>query len=296
MKGDLLWVYEGLTEYFGWVLTARSGLRTPESNRQFLALDAAMLDNRAGREWRSLADTAVAAQLLYEARSDWESLRRGVDFYDEGLLIWLEADTIIRRQTQGRKSLDDFSRAFHGSPSGPPEVRPYSFDNLTEALNGVTSYDWKNFFQTRINRIGTNRAPLGGIEAGGYRLVYVERASEAQRNVEQIRQNIGAEYSIGLRLNPDGAIMDILPEKPAAKAGIGPGMKIVSVNGRKYSGEVLREEIRDAKKTGVLDLSVANGKLISTYKLNYRDGEKYPVLERNGQPAILDDILKPLSK
>src|SRR5262245_32203064 len=138
MKGDLLWVYEGLTEYFGWVLTARSGLRTPESNRQFLALDAAMLDNRAGREWRSLADTAVAAQLLYEARSDWESLRRGVDFYDEGLLIWLEADMIIRRQTQGRKSLDDLCRAFHGSPSGPPEVRSYSFDNLTEALNGVT--------------------------------------------------------------------------------------------------------------------------------------------------------------
>src|SRR5262249_53996341 len=150
MKGDLLWVYEGLTEYLGWVLTARSGLRTPEQNREFLALDAAMLDNRAGRQWRSLADTAVAARLLYEARSDWESARRGVDFYDEGLLIWLEADTIIRKESQGRKSLDDFCRTFLGGTSGPPEVRPYTFDSLSETLNGIASYDWKTFFETRI--------------------------------------------------------------------------------------------------------------------------------------------------
>lgn len=268
----------------------------PELNRQFLALDAATLDNRAGREWRSLADTAIAAQLLYEARSDWEASRRSVDFYDEGLLIWLEADTIIRRQTQGRKSMEDFCRAFYGGPNGPAEVRPYSFDSLAEALNAVAPFDWKEFFQTRINRIGTNRAPLGGLEAAGYRLVYVDRASEALRGAEQIRQNTSAEFSIGLRLNPEGAIVDVLPEKPAARAGIGPGMKIVSVNERKYSGEVLREEIREAKKTGVLDLTVANGKSISTYRLNYRDGEKYPVLERNGQPAILDEILKPLSR
>jgi predicted metalloprotease with PDZ domain len=296
MKGDLLWVYEGLTEYYGWVLTTRSGLRTPESNRQFLALDAATLDNRAGREWRSLADTAIAAQLLYEARNDWESSRRGTDFYDEGLLIWLEADTIIRRQTQGKKSLDDFCRIFYGGPSGPPELKPYTFDNLTETLNGVAQYDWKSFFQTRLNRVGTARAPLAGLEAGGYRLIYTDKASEALRAAEQIRQNTSAEFSIGLKLNPDGTIIDVLPDKAAAKAGIGPGMKIVSVNERKYSSDVLREEIRDAKRTGVLDLTVANGKSVSTYKLNYRDGEKYPVLERNGQPPLLDQILTPLTR
>src|SRR5437899_5773249 len=139
MKGDLLWVYEGLTEYMGWVLAARSDLITADLNRQFLALTAANLDNRAGREWRSLADTAISAQLLYEARSDWESMRRGVDFYDEGLLIWLEADTIIRKQTQGRKSLDDFCRAFYGAPSGPPQVKLYGFDSVTEALNSIKS-------------------------------------------------------------------------------------------------------------------------------------------------------------
>jgi len=296
MKGDLLWVYEGLTEYLGWLLTARSGLRTPDQNRQFLAADAATLDNRAGRQWRSLADTAVAAQLLYDARNDWESSRRGVDFYEEGLLIWLEADTIIRKQTQGRKSLDDFCRAFYGGASGPPEVRPYTLESLAETLNGVAPYDWKSFFETRIHRIGTDRAPLGGIEAGGYKLSYVNRPSEALQASEQVRENINLTFSIGLKLNPDGTIIDVLPEKVAAKAGIGPGMKIVGVNDRKYSIDVLREEIRNASKTGLLDLLVANGKSLSTYKLNYRDGEKYPVLERNGQAALLDEILKPLTR
>src|SRR5215510_13364633 len=142
MKGDLLWIYEGLTEYYGWVLASRSGLITPERNLQALALAIAPLDNQVGREWRSLADTAVSAQLLYEARGDWESLRRGTDFYDEGALIWLEADTIIRKQTQNRKSLDDFCRAFHGGTSSPPEVKPYMLDDVVRTLNTIAPYDW----------------------------------------------------------------------------------------------------------------------------------------------------------
>ena len=295
MKGDLLWVYEGLTEYLGWVLTARSGLMTLEMSRQFLALDAATLDNRAGRDWRPLGDTAVAAQLLYEARNDWESARRSVDFYDEGLLIWLEADTIIRRQTQGRKSLDDFCRVFHGGASGAPRVMPYTFESLTETLNGVAAYDWNGFFDARINRTGTTRAPLGGIEAGGYRLAYLDRLSEAQRASEQVRQNTSVAFSIGLRLNSDGTIIDVLPEMAAAKAGIGPGMKVTAVNDRRYSSGVLREEIRLAKSAGgQLELLVANGKSFSTYKLDYHDGEKYPALQRNNQAALLDQILAPL--
>jgi predicted metalloprotease with PDZ domain len=294
MKGDLLWVYEGLTEYFGWVLAARSGLITPELNHQFLALDASVLDRRAGRIWRSLADTAVAAQLLYDARPDWESTRRGVDFYDEGALIWLEADTMIRKLTQGKKALDDFCRSFYGGPSGPALVKPYSFDSLMEGLNTVVAYDWKTFFEARIYRTGTDRAPLGGIEAGGYRLAYVDKPSEAQRASEQIHQNLSVAFSIGLTLSSDGSIIDVSPEMPAAKSGIGPGMKLVSVNNRKYSGEVLREEIRKTKSGGQLDLRVSNGKFVGTYKVDYHDGEKYPILERNGQPALLDDILKPL--
>jgi predicted metalloprotease with PDZ domain len=295
MKGDLLWVYEGLTEYLGWVLASRSGIITPDLNRQFLALSAASLDNQAGRNWRSLSDTAISAQVLYDARPDWESLRRSVDFYEEGLLIWLEADTIIRKQTQGRKSLDDFCRVFHGGPSGPPQVKPYSLESVTEALNGIAAYDWKSFFTSRVDRVGGG-APLEGIAAGGYRLAYTDQMSEAERASEQIHQNTDLEYSIGLKLNSDGTVIDVFPDKPAGKAGIGPGMKITAVNDRHYSGDVLREEIRSAKMTGSLQLLVANGKSFSTYKINYRDGEKYPSLERNSQPALLDDILKPLTR
>jgi len=294
MKGDLLWIYEGFTEYLGWVLAARSGLISPESNRQFLALTTANLDNRAGREWRSLADTAIAAQLLYDARNDWESRRRGVDFYDEGLLIWLEADVTIRKQTQGRKSLDDFCRVFYGPPSGPPQVKPYAFESIVEALNSVLPYDWKGFFETRLNRTGTDRAPLGGLEAAGYRLAYVEEPSEAQRATEQIRPGLSVAYSIGLRLNHDGSIIDVLPEFAAARAGIGPGMKLLSVNENRYSADALREAIRNTRTGGPLEFRVANGRSFMTFKLDYHDGEKYPVLRRNAQPPLLDDILKPL--
>jgi predicted metalloprotease with PDZ domain len=296
MRGDLLWVYEGLTEYLGWVLAARSGLISPELNRQFLAMTAAVLDNRSGREWRPLADTAVAAQLLYDARTDWESWRRGVDFYDEGMLIWLEVDTIIRKQTQGRKSIEDFCRVFHGGPSGPPQVKPYAFESVAETLNDIAPYDWKSFFETRLNRTGTDRAPLGGIEAGGYQLSYVDDPSEAEKDTEQIRLVTNAAYSIGMRLNADGTIVDVLPEKAAAKAGIGPGMKITAINDRKYSGDTLREEIRNAKNGGPLVLIVANGKSFATHKIDYHEGEKYPVLRRNRQPALMDDILKPLTR
>ncbi len=137
MKGELLWVYEGLTQYLGEVLTARSGLYTPEQFREELARVADYLDHRPGRTWRSLEDTAVAAQLLYAAPGEWASWRRGVDFYDESTLIWLEADVVIRRETQGRRSLDDFCRVFHGGPSGPPEVKPYTFEDLVAALRQV---------------------------------------------------------------------------------------------------------------------------------------------------------------
>ena len=235
----------------------------------------------------------MAAQLLYAARTDWESLRRGVDFYDEGLLIWLEADTIIRQQSQGRKSLDDFCRAFHGGPSGPPQVKPYAFENLTEVLNTIAPYDWNGFFQARLNATGTDRAPLGGVEAGGYRLTYTDKASNGQKAREQISKNVSEAYSVGLRLNEDGSIMDVLPEMAAANAGIGPGMKIVAVNGREYSTDALRAAIRNTKSGGPLELLVLNGKAFSTFRLNYRDGEKYPILQPNGQPALLDEILKP---
>jgi len=296
MKGDLLWIYEGLTEYYGWVLASRSGLISPERNLQALALAIAPLDNRIGREWRSLVDTAVSAQLLYEARSDWGSLRRGTDFYDEGALIWLEADTIIRKQTQNKKSLDDFCRAFHGGTNGPPDVKPYTLDDVVRALNAVTPYDWNGFFDTRVNKTGTSHAPLGGLENGGYHLVYSDHPSEMQNSGEQITRNVSVAYSIGLRLDREGGIDDVLPDKAAGKAGLAPGMTIKMVNGREYSGQALRDAIRESANGVPIELVAVNGKASETYKLDYHDTEKYPVLERNGQPALLDDILKPRAK
>jgi predicted metalloprotease with PDZ domain len=296
MKGDLLWIYEGLTEYYGWVLASRSGLISPERNLQAFALAIAPLDNRVGREWRSLADTSISAQLLYEARSDWDSLRRGTDFYDEGALIWLEADTIIRKQTQNKKSLDDFCRAFHGGMNGPPEVKPYTLDDVVQVLNSIAPYDWNAFFDTRVYKTGTSHAPVGGLETGGYRLVYRDQPSEMQNNGEQITRNVSVAYSIGLRLNREGGVTDVLPDKAAAQAGMAPGMEIKAVNGREYSGQVLREAIRGTASGGPLEILAVNGKSSATYKLNYHDGEKYPVLERNGQPALLDDILKPRAR
>jgi predicted metalloprotease with PDZ domain len=295
MKGDLLWIYEGLTEYLGWVLASRSGLIPSDVDRQFLALSAAMLDNRAGRSWRSLEDTSIAAQLLYDARPDWESLRRSVDFYEEGALIWLEADTVIRKQTQGRKSIEDFCRTFAGAPSGPPQVKPYTLDNVIETLNTIAPYDWKTFFHSRVDRIGGG-APLGGIVAGGYRLAFQDRPSQALRAAEENHEYTDVDDSIGLRLTLEGTVVDVIPDKPAAKAGIGPGMRITAVNQRRYSADILREEIRNTKAGGSLNLHVANGREITEYKVNYHDGERYPALERNDERPLLDDILKPLTK
>lgn len=299
MKGDLLWVYEGLTEYLGWVLTARSGLATAEQQRQSLAILAATLDHRSGRQWRSLADTAVAAQLLYNSRKDWANVRRGTDFYEESLLIWLEADTIIRQQTQGKRSLDDFCRAFHGAvagPSGPAEMRAYTFEDVTAILNKIVPYDWKDFFESRIYKTGTVHAPLGGVEASGWHLDYTDKISEVQRAVEAYDRNTYVSFSIGLTLDENSAVVDIIPELAAGKAGVAPGMKVVAVNGRQYTPDVLREAIRNTKSGSALELLLQNGKAFSTAKLDYHDGEKYPVVERNGKPDILTEIFKPLSQ
>ena len=160
MQDDLLWVYEGLTEYLGDVLAARSGLWTPQEYRDELAGSAAMLDHRPGRTWRNLQDTADAAALLYYTPKEWDSWRRGVDYYDEGELDWLWADSIIRQQTGGKKSIDDFCKLFHGAPSTPPMVKTYTFDDVVNTLNQVAPYDWRGFWNERLSSHGPG-APLG---------------------------------------------------------------------------------------------------------------------------------------
>ncbi len=294
MKGDLLWVYEGLTSYLGDVLTTRSGLWTPEQFREDLSNMGASLDYVPGRNWRPLEDTAVAAQILYGAPRTWYARRRGVDFYGEGVLIWLETDTVIRRQTQGRRSLDDFCRAFYGPPGGPPALKPYTFDDVVAALNDVAPYDWRSFFTSRLNRTGP-RAPLGGIENSGWRIVYTETPNEFLVEPEDNDKVLDFGYSIGLRLTRDGEVSESIPGMAADLAGIEPGMKVSAVNGLKWSSDVMREALRAGKKTSEpLELLVSNEGYYSTYRLNYHGGERYPHLERDStKPDLLTEIIAP---
>ncbi len=291
MRGDLLWVYEGLTEYLGEVLAARSGLEKPEEHRERLALDAAEMELTRGRSWRPLADTAVAAQLLYGSNRDWEMWRRSVDFYPEGQLLWLEADTIIRQRTGGKASLDDFCKRFHGPPSGPPKVVPYTLDDVVAALGQVAPYDWPGFFQSRVHGLAEH-APFGGIEASGWRLGYVEQAGPELRAEELVHEAVDVRYSLGFRVhNRDASIDDVVPGAPAAVAGIGPGVQLVGVNGRKYTPEHLRDAIRDSTRRPV-ELLVASGEELKTFTLQYDGGERYPALVRvAGKPDLLTPIL-----
>ncbi len=234
LKTDLLWVYEGLTDYFGLVLTARSGLWDPRLFRDQISATAMHMVYRPGRLWRSLQDTAVSAHLLFGASSAWNSWRRGPDFYGEGVLLWLEADVIIRQKSNDRKSLDDFARLFFGGHSGPPAVSPYTFEDVIAALNQIAPYDWRKFFAERVTDVAPH-APLNGISQAGWLLIYTDTPSEMMRLRQELERLVDATASIGLIAQQDGLIVDTIHDMPAAKAGIGPGMRIVAVNGRKFS-------------------------------------------------------------
>jgi len=294
MQTDLLWVYEGLTEYLGEILTGRMGERTPEEFRDALANTAAELDHTPGRAWRNLQDTADGVPAMQGAPRQWESWRRALDYYDEDELNWLWADTIIRQQTHGRKSLDDFCRIFHGPPSGPPQVKTYTFDDIVNTLNQVAPYDWRGFWTERLTNHGPG-APLGGVEGSGWKLVYDDTRSPLVQAEEGDRGAVNAAYSIGLWLKSDGMVTDTVEGMPAAQAGIGPGMKVVAVNGRKFSKDVLGDALQVGKNSNTaLELLVENTEYYKTYKLDYHGGEKFPHLVRDeGKPDVLSEIIKP---
>ena len=288
MRGDLLWVYEGLTEYLGNVLAARSGLLTADEYRESLAATAAAMEQQRGRTWRPLADTAVAAQILYGARPDWGMWRRGVDFYAEGELLWLEADTVIRRESGGAKSLDDFCRLFFGGQNGPPTVVLYNFDDVVAALNQITPYDWSTFWKTRLEATAPH-APLGGLTGSGWKLVYTDVLPQMQRSAETTRKSVDLRASLGFAVNDDGTIPDVRPESPAAKAGVAPGMKLVAVNGRRWSKEGLRTAVKDTQASHhPIELLLENGEFFKSYTLDYDAGERYPHIQRD---YTADDLL-----
>jgi predicted metalloprotease with PDZ domain len=275
------------------VLTARSGLWTQEEARDFLAMIAQRMNDQRGRTWRPLEDTASAAHLLYAAPGGWGSWRRSVDFYDEGVLLWLEVDTLIRQQTDNKKSLDDFCRRFYGGESGPPALRPYTFDDLCTALNDVCPYDWKAHLTRRVTAV-TDRAPFEGLLQGGWRLTYADKPSAVQKSMDDVAKQIDYGPSLGLLLGQDGGVTDVIKGKPADRAGIGPGMKVVAVNGRRWSADRLRDAVAASKGGEKVELLLENGEFFRTHVLDYRDGAKYARLEkiRKDSSDLLSDILQ----
>jgi predicted metalloprotease with PDZ domain len=298
MNGNLLWVYEGLTDYLGNVLAARSKIETAAQYRDYLAATAAMLDYRPGRTWRDLQDTATAAQLLYETVDAWDNWRRSTDYYQEGDLVWLDVDTTILKLTKDKKSLNDFLAAFEGlGGNTPPKVVPYTFDDVVNGLNAVVPYDWAGFLKDRLTSKSPH-APLGGIEAGGYKLVFTDQPNDITQARITATGITPEWWSIGINVTSDGRIDDVLMGSPADKAKLGPGMQIVAVNGRQFSSALLSDAIRDAKgNSDPITLIVVNTGTYKVLALDYHDGLKYPHLERvDGTPDRLDDILKPMTE
>ncbi len=293
MRGDLLWVYEGLTEYLGNLLAVRSELETIEDYRSSLALTAARMQLQSGRNWRPLGDTAVAAQILYGAPAEWTNLRRSVDFYTESELIWLEVDTLIRRETRGQRSIDDFCKRFHGGQSGPRSIRAYTLEEMVTTLNEVAAFDWSALFERRIGKVAPG-APLGGIENSGWKLVYNETPNEWLRASEQAFKFIDLSSTLGLIMNETGSIMDLVPDSPADQAGVLPGGKIIAVNGRRFTLDQIRSAITLAKGTAeTIELIVESGDSYRTHRIGYHEGERYPHLERdNAKPDMLADIAR----
>jgi predicted metalloprotease with PDZ domain len=266
-----------------------------------LALSAADLDYKPGREWRSTEDTAEAASVLRGGNPAWSNWRRSQDYYQEGELLWLDADTLIRKRTNDQKSLDDFEKIFLGKGGNTgPEIVTYNFDELVKDLNEVVPYDWAKFLHDRVDAINP-RADLAGIEQGGYRLVYKDKPSASQRTLEADRNNgprragPNVWYSIGLRIGADGVIADVRWNGPADKARLAPGYKVIAVNGNVFSGDALKAAIKAAKgSTDPIHLIVQADTFVSPFEIDYHDGERYPVLERvDGSPAYLDEITKP---
>ena len=301
MQGDLLWVYEGLTEYLGDVLAARSGLLTEEELRGELARDAAAMQSHSARTWRSLQDTTISAQLLYFQSRNWAArLRHQEDFYQESALLWLEADALIRQSSKGHKSLDDFCKLFYGPPSTGPKVVSYDFDDVIKALSAVQPYDWGGFWTDRLNRLRP-QAPLEGLRAAGWRLEINATPSIMQAAHEADDKDLDLRYSLGFFVDDEQAtIGDVIPGSPADLAGASPGSRVIALNSYRWSKELLHDTLAapadpsgDAGQ-GKLTLLVQKDDTFKTLELQYAGGERYPNLVREpGSADLLAYIAQP---
>lgn len=292
---ELIWVYEGLTEYYGMVLAARSGAWTTENFLEAIADNACQMAMTSGRTWRSLRDTSVDAPKMYQQDGGYGSLRRGTDFYTEGALLWLEIDVTIRNLTHGTKSLDDFARLFFGGEGGMATVKPYTFDDVIDALNSIAPNDWRSFINQRLD--SNDPKPIwGGIVNGGYKLDFTDEPSTMTQTFESCWDYADVRASIGIQYDPTGGqINDIVSESPAYKAGLPINGTIIAVNGMTYSDERLREAIDESKEKPI-ELIVSSRDTVRVFKLDYAGGSRYPVLKRDESKADrLSEIAHPLT-
>ena len=294
MRDSLLWVYEGQTQYWGFVLAARAGLWTKQQALDAIAATAAVYDHRIGREWRALQDTTSDPIIAMRRPLPWRSWERSEDYYSEGQLMWLDVDTLVREMSDGQRSLDDFAKTFFGLNNGSFVPSTYAFEDVVKALNAVQPYDWATFLRARLDGHGPG-APLDGIRRGGYKLIYTDTPSNFFKEAEARRKITDLTYSLGMTIAAESRLLEVLWEGPAYKAGLTVGTQIIAINGISYDGEQLKRAIIDAKKPGsTIELLVKNGDRYRTVKIEYHDGPRYPHLEREGNMAgRLDQILAP---
>ncbi|ALL12539.1 peptidase M61 [Caulobacter henricii] len=293
MRDSLMWVYEGQTQYWGNVLSSRSNLLTKQQGLDSLAMTAALFDNRRGRDWRSVADTTNDPIIANRRPLSWVSYQRSEDYYSEGLLVWLDADTLIREKTGGKKSLDDFAKAFFGVDNGSFVPRTYTFEDVAATLNEVVAHDWTGFLKTRIEGL-SERAPLDGLTRGGYRLIYTETPTDYFKGSETRGRTTNLAYSLGLTVAAAGLVSEVQWGGPAFKAGLTQGVTLVAVNGETYDADKLKDAIKAAAKPdgALVELLIKDGDRYRMVKIDWRGGLRYPRLDRiAGTPARLDDIL-----
>jgi predicted metalloprotease with PDZ domain len=293
MRDSLLWVYEGQTEYWGKILAARAGMRNKEQALDDLANVAATYDNIPGRAWRPLQDTTNDEIIDPRRPLSWRSWQRFEDYYDEGALIWLDADTLIREMSKGARSLDDFASAFFGIDDGSFVTVAYDFDDVVKALNAIQPYDWATFLRIRLDRSG-GKAPLDGLRRGGYRLVYNDQENEIEKSADAERKTTNFFWSLGFVTAKEGELKSVLWDSPAFKAGLTAGDQIVAINGIPYDPDVLKEAVKaavGAKDT--IELIVKTPDRYKVVHLDYHGGLRYPHLERDpAMPmASLDEII-----
>jgi predicted metalloprotease with PDZ domain len=290
MRAGLLWVYEGQTQYWGHVLAARSGFVTKQQALDLIANNAAVYDTRTGREWRPLVDATMDPVIAARRSLPWQNWQRSEDYYSEGQLIWMDVDTLIREKTQNKKSLDDFAKAFFGVNDGDWGQLTYTRADLVATLNKIMPHDWETFFRNRVDEVAV-KAPLDGLERGGYRLVYGDAPNVQWRETEARTRAANLLYSIGLSTDPLGKITLIQWEGPAWEAGLNTSLTITGVNGQTFTTDRLKAAVA-ASKDKPVELLVKSGEALKTVKLDYNGGHRYPRLERiAGKPAYIDDIL-----